>query len=437
MRDNLENLKEKMDKTILKDINFGEGQHHKVLNSVRKTKFQKDQFRLKSKLNSLLSITVISLMFLSITYFVGKELAFLNEPTIEKENVEDFNKTSNEKTVFIPTKKEENYNEMTKEEILTKMINTVDYFETAAGEYKIHNSSVPGYEIVKYALSLGNEPGGYGERIQGDGEIFAHEFYKDGTLWMIDERSKIYYKSVLAEGGEQKGSPLTLKQAFSASSDGVPETVYRERPPLGIANATLFPYEIASNYTRDLNKWEIEKQNEELLGHNTLVIRGTKNHKDFQSFRFWVDKDTGILAKYETYNSKGDIVDYLHPIKLDINVPIDSEKFTPPNLEGYKDYESLRQEAPKITTGNIDTLIPEELKGQWEEAKTETNETTVLQYNGNWYIFVKKGYLVNYIEVNGKEGTVYLVKASPQKAQNNFHAFAEGYKVDSLKIVYK
>nr|WP_249365451.1 sigma-E factor regulatory protein RseB domain-containing protein [Cytobacillus citreus] len=238
------------------------------------------------------------------------------------------------------------------------------------------------------------------------------------------------------EGSQQRGTTLRLDQAFSTAFDGNPLTNYRERPPFGTANETLFPYEIASNYTRDLSKWEIEKQNEELLGHNTLVIKGTKNHRDFQSFRFWVDKDTGILVKYETYNANGDIVDYLHPTKLEVNVPIDSKKFTP-NLERYKNNNMLHQEGPMIRTGNIDELIPEELKGQWEEARKKTNETTVLELNGNWYIYVKKGYLVNYIEVNGKEGTLYLAKTSAQKSQHNFHALAEGYKVDSLKIVYE
>jgi hypothetical protein len=90
-----------------------------------------------------------------------------------------------------------------------------------------------------------------------------------------------------------------------------------------------------------------------------------------------------------------------------------------------------------MTTGNIDELVPEELKNQWEEAKKKPNETTVLHLNDKWYIFAKKGYLVNYIEVNGTEGILYLSKTTPQKSQYTFHALAEGYKVDTLKIVYE
>ncbi|MBS4190384.1 hypothetical protein KHA94_09245 [Bacillus sp. FJAT-49705] len=442
MENKLENLKEKMDDTILRDVYFDDKQYQQVLNSIKKSKFQKQVSTLKNKFNFMLSISVVSIMFLGITYFVGTQLNLFNGPEAQQANEqkenkqESLNKPLNQKTVYIPPKQDENYDEMTKEEILTKMINTVDYFETARGEYKIHYSFNPGYEIVEYAISLKHEPGGYGKRTLDTGEISSQEFYKDGILWSLNESSKTYMESRVMEGSQQRGTTLRLDQAFSTAFDGNPLTNYRERPPFGTANETLFPYEIASNYTRDLSKWEIEKQNEELLGHNTLVIKGTKNHRDFQSFRFWVDKDTGILVKYETYNANGDIVDYLHPTKLEVNVPIDSKKFTP-NLERYKNNNMLHQEGPMIRTGNIDELIPEELKGQWEEARKKTNETTVLELNGNWYIYVKKGYLVNYIEVNGKEGTLYLAKTSAQKSQHNFHALAEGYKVDSLKIVYE
>lgn len=337
---------------------------------------------------------------------------------------------------YIPPKQEENYEEMTKEEILTKMINTVDHFETASGEFKIHNKSIPNDTVVEYSISLKNKLGGRGkttDTVNGKEEV-TYEYYKDGVLWIVSEQTKTYMESKYEE--YSAGTPLKIEDAFTIDNDGINVTQYRRKPPIGVANQTLFPYEIASNYTRDLNSWNIEKQNEELLGHNTLVIRGNLNRKDFQSFRFWVDKDTGILVKYETYNSAGEVVDYLYPTKLEINVRIDSKEFTP-SLEGYKSYDLSQLEQPHMTTGNIDDLIPDMLKIEWEEAKKKPNKTTVLKLNGNWYIYVKKGYLVNYLEENGNQGTLYLVKTSSQKSHHNFQTLAEGYKVNSLKIVYE
>jgi outer membrane lipoprotein-sorting protein len=117
-------------------------------------------------------------------------------------------------------------------------------------------------------------------------------------------------------------------------------TMTRDCPPIGLAQNSLFPYEIASNYTRDLEKWEIEKQNEELVGHNTLVLSGeldsyASDKTKSATFRFWVDKDTGILLKYETYNSSGEVVHYLHPKKLVINQKVDPKKHKP-DLSKYK-----------------------------------------------------------------------------------------------------
>ncbi|MGG2108771.1 hypothetical protein [Lysinibacillus pakistanensis] len=120
------------------------------------------------------------------------------------------------------------------------------------------------------------EPGGYGKITFNTGEISSQEFYKDGTVWSLNDSAKTYIESQVMgmEENLKKGTTLTLEQAFSTAPDGNPLSIYRERSPFGLANATLFPYEIASNYTRDLSKWEIENQNEELLGHNTLVIKG-------------------------------------------------------------------------------------------------------------------------------------------------------------------
>lgn len=341
MQNKLEDLKDKMDKSILKNVYFDDKQYQQVLNRIEKSKPQMQAFPLKNKFNALLSISVVSIIFLGITYFVGTQLNVFNESETKQANElkenkqETVTKPSNEKTIYIPPKQEENYNEMTKEEILTKMINTVDNFETATGEFKMHYGHSPGFSVVEYAIDLENFSGGFGKRTNVvDKKEITSEYYSKGTVWTVSEQTKSYTESKYGEES-RRGTPLKIEDAFSVDSEGNNVTTYRERPPIGVANATLFPYEIASNYTRDLNKWEIEKQNEELLSHNTLVIKGSKNHRDFQSFRFWVDKDTGILLKYETYNAKGDIVDYLHPIKLEINVPIDSKRFTP-HLEGYK-----------------------------------------------------------------------------------------------------
>jgi outer membrane lipoprotein-sorting protein len=87
-----------------------------------------------------------------------------------------------------------------------------------------------------------------------------------------------------------------------------------------------------SKYTKNFDRWNIEKQNEKLLGHNTIVLKSldstTAGKFKADSFRFWVDKDPGILVKYEDY-WKGKVTSYLYPKSLKVNVPIDLKEFGP------------------------------------------------------------------------------------------------------------
>lgn len=56
------------------------------INSIEKSNFHKEPSRLKNKFNFLLSISVVSMMFLGITYFVGTQLNFFSEPEIDQAN---------------------------------------------------------------------------------------------------------------------------------------------------------------------------------------------------------------------------------------------------------------------------------------------------------------------------------------------------------------
>ncbi|TDK61759.1 transcriptional regulator [Bacillus salipaludis] len=387
----------------------------------------------------VLGVSSLSLLNAHVEGSNGKVIEQTTEKVSTKEN-------KSGETVYIPPIKTENFKDMTKEEILTKMLNTVDNFETAKGEYKLHWANIngaDGYTLTDYELSMKNNynAGGYSKitNIVNGKEETSYSYYNNGTMWYI-KPDGTYEEEKYQEPPHQ--GTLKIKDAFSKDSEGTNVTKMRERPILAGGSDSLFPYEIASNYTRDLNDWEIEKQNEQLLGHNTVVIKGKLNDyarikHSSNTFRFWIDKDTGILMKYETYNSAGNVVNYLHPTKLEINVPIDSKDFVP-NLNGYKKFDrSSIENGPRIMTGNIDNEIPKELKTQWEEAKKKPNDTTILHKDDKWYICAKKGYLVDGIEVNGKEGTLLLAKVSAQKSQYIFHALAEKYKVDRLKIVYE
>ncbi|MBS4221787.1 hypothetical protein [Lederbergia citrea] len=439
MENKLRNLNKKMNSTIFQEIRFEEKNQKAVLRSVKKSKNRMDFPFFQNKLTSVLSVSVTAFLFFGIVYFAGTKAGLFieehqsqngqtQEPTSsQKTATEDTNK----ETIFVPKKQKENYNDMSKKEILTMMINSVDNFETAKGRFEIYYKHIGHLSEVEYELSINEQAGGYSKSTQ-NGNV-TYDYYKDVNVWNIDENANTHLVTKYQE--TRDSGTLSIEDAFKVDDEGNNDTYYRWRPLIGEAMSSLFPYEIASNYTRNLNNWEIEKQNEMLLGHNTVVITGNKNHHDFSSFRLWVNKDTGILIKYETYNPNGDVVDYLHPSKLEVNIPVDTSKFNP-NVEemGYKKQEFSDAGMPILSSGIADADIPAEIKDQWEQAKKKPDETTILKFKSSWYIFPEKGYIVDRIEVNGSKGTLILVKASEQKSQYNIPVLAEGYEIEKLIV---
>ncbi|MBP3038574.1 hypothetical protein J9303_03535 [Bacillaceae bacterium Marseille-Q3522] len=126
------------------------------------------------------------------------------------------------------------------------------------------------------------------------------QYFSNEKVWELNETSKTYRGYLFDSKNYLNADPIDVEKAFQTDETNTKVTYYREEPPVGLAGDTLFPFEIASNYTRDTGRWEIEKQNEALLDHNTIVLRGkldnTSPKKNLaETFRFWVDKDTGIL----------------------------------------------------------------------------------------------------------------------------------------------
>lgn len=100
MQNELENLKEKMEKSVLKDVYFDNKQYQKVLSIINKSKSQKKVIPLINKFNALLSFSVISALFLGITYFAGTQVNVFktNRATVPKDNIQEPLDTLDEKS---------------------------------------------------------------------------------------------------------------------------------------------------------------------------------------------------------------------------------------------------------------------------------------------------------------------------------------------------
>ncbi|WP_099354074.1 hypothetical protein [Fredinandcohnia onubensis] len=331
MEDKLKNLKSILDETIFKDkeLRFNEKHKNSVLQAIKNNTTRNRTKKVYNGIHLFASVVLTGVLLVGTYYIAGVNDLFSNsegrqaredtnskDELVTKQENNPPNKDVN--TVY----QEENYNDMTKEEVYKKLLEA-DKFETVQGEYEIQTVIHDGTKMisnVKYALSLSPIKGGYSTETynQGDSVENTITYYKEDNLWTLDSVTKTYS-----------------------------ERRYRNSSQPPIAQSSLFPRDITINYLKDLDNWEIEKQNEEILNHNTIVIKGLLNEyatdkHSSKTFRFWVDKDTGILVKYETYNDKEEIVNFLNPKELQINVPIDTKLLTP-NIEGYQKSETENQ----------------------------------------------------------------------------------------------
>lgn len=309
-------------------------------------KFQKKSYRW-SALGIIVVIVISSLSLLIVRADGSNEMQ--EEQIKNKVTTLDQKKQSGNNSLYTPPAQEESYKDLTKEEVLTKLLNTVDYFHTAIGNfetYDVYYDHSTSKAVVEYKISNKNLIGGYektinipDEKIVGSKIETDEIFYNDQRIWQLDNDEKTYYTTDYESDPSRE--IVKPEEVFSININKIYDSYdkFRERPVGG--NSSLFPYEITAKYLRFLNHWDIEKQNEELLGHNTIVLYGSIDKSivnimqpQADSFRFWVDRDTGILLKREIYNANGEIISYLHPESLSVNVPINTTQFIP-LLENY------------------------------------------------------------------------------------------------------
>jgi outer membrane lipoprotein-sorting protein len=324
----LQRLDEKMNSTVMKDISFDANHKDGVFKRIDRKEQKETGLSFKRTFTSILSFAVPVTFLIGMFSFIGldfdgdtKNALSSNTPQSDSKGfrAEKINQTEQTSNVYTPKPNEELYDDFTKEEIVSILLNANKKFETAKGSYEEYNVA-NGKIIVDYQLiTTGEQKGGYSKVFiisqNGEKTINESQYFDKNYVWQINYQHKNYVKDPNSGGN---------------------------RPMIGIAQNSLFPYEIVNNYLGEFNNWEIEKQNEELLGHNTIVTKGilseyAKGKHKSNTFRFWVDKDTGILLKYETYNEKGEVVNYIHPNEFIINGPIDREALDP-NIEGLENF---------------------------------------------------------------------------------------------------
>ncbi|WLR41637.1 hypothetical protein LC087_12215 [Bacillus carboniphilus] len=375
MEDMFNHLKGRMDQTVLKDVDFTEHSKEKVRRAITTTSRKKNGY-----MKEIVSLCASFLLLFGLGYYVFTELGSTNDNknATGPKNVEQQPNGAEGEGLYSPPEKEEYYGDMTKEEVVRKMLNSAHHFSTATGKFKHHEIFYDGEKVdsvtfnTEYKLSNNNKIAGYHKttfKYNGQTQM-VETFINEGQIWEKSPLDQTYTNELYEDTPLKKTAHLDDVFNEEVLYEDIYK-LYEERynwqvPP--IASKTLYPVGMVYDKLKNFKNWEIEKQNDTVLGHNTIVLKGKYNESplleevlDTDTFKFWIDKDSGILVKYEMYDRQGQMTNYLHPEELKVNVDIDYNEFEP-NLEGFqkvdpRDYQIHLEESSNNDHSDVENVL--------------------------------------------------------------------------------
>lgn len=231
-----------------------------------------------------------------------------------------------------------------KEEVKERLLNTYHFYDKVQGSFHYFSNDVGFDYTIDYKLKWKEKKVQYQVKVVENNKQLIDEIsYLDGQMVFLYHGAKTY--ETLEYPIEDKGEFKKVKDTYITNKDGSKEYYYPEiNLNLGLAENSLYPKEIAVGFLEDYNSWNITDV-ENFLGRETVVIDGKldafyQEKLKSNRFKLWMDKNTGILLKYETYSSEGQIVDGLETTAFKINgdfsvedkskkIPSNYKKFDP------------------------------------------------------------------------------------------------------------
>ena len=246
-------------------------------------------------------------------------------------------------------------NEDTKAKLLNGIINSVDYFQTAKGEFRTNLLGM-GETTVKYVTNIDSQRS-Y-QRISGD-SLDLEQYFKDAVFTTYDNRAKtvrivssmlpvdnrlLSYEPNTSVYGIADPQRSFIDNRIHSGQDGVKEYRYRyDLTNTGIASTSLFSQELAFNFLADLNSWELVG-GDVFLGRNCFMLQGmpsayANDKLQIHQFTLYVDAQTGIILKLQGYSQQGEMTQYLITTRIAIDA---------------SDVDRLLQEADEANTAYSD-----------------------------------------------------------------------------------
>lgn len=241
-----------------------------------------------------------------------------------------------------------------KTEIQERLLNSYHFFDKAKGSF-VYISANSGMNVqVDYKLKWTDKKVQYHAKITDRASEVGHEIgYSDGEFTTIDHGEKVFesFKWDINDKGEFK----QIDDVYVTHQDGSKEYVYpNTNLNLGMAEKSLHAKEIAIGFLENQDLWKVH-ETQPLLGREVVVIDGTFDEyyqdKLGSAYTLWMDRNTGILLKYETYGDNGQTISSLYTTEFKVSEDFVVEGLSKKVPANYKKFER-NQNSENRSTNN-------------------------------------------------------------------------------------
>ena len=245
----------------------------------------------------------------------------------------------------------------TQEGLFNRMLNSPDYFDTAAVCFDLLEPHMTESKTVSCEVNFVTgesyesvEP--VSSAVKVERGLPSVELYSNGEeVTTYDNMEKTYYMRPafdrLSEEEELGKNALRVYVNQADEESGTPTYVYRQDPTNTVMGGSycLFPQGLAFGYLTDFSLWEITGSTE-YLGRECLELSGTTTASyaekmDAETFTMCVDKATGILLKYEAKDKDGAVTSGMNVKEISVDSP-KAIRAAKKSQEKYKDYKLIQ-----------------------------------------------------------------------------------------------
>lgn len=245
--------------------------------------------------------------------------------------------------------------------LLTMIINSIDYFNTASGTFR---ETVLGQEHkTDFATDMINSVA-YEKMDLGDREVEVYT--QNGRVLEVDNTNgTVESMGFTAQRDNtlvESPSPDIFEYNITTDEQGIPTYIGREEATcLSASRMVVQPTEISFNLLADFSNWEITGY-DNYLGRDCINVKGIANSYasekfNVATFELKVDAKTGILLSYEGYGENGELNDYMivdeiHIDEQDMDIKQEVTQKFKQNVEQYKTFDGYDDVSVKLMLGD-------------------------------------------------------------------------------------